>query len=288
MKINNIREQEALLEHRLPNLGNVKQSSQTWSRFPHYVPEWFLVHAFFFWNIAIRQTDKRTDEPTKMKTSPSPFGGCNKLIFFVYATFIHYVASLCEITGAKCESALDPTNSRNETHINYAWRDQHSHMRWFRLCIEADKGQWLQIIHYNDTMMSAMASQITGVFIVYSTLGLVADQRKNQSPTSLAFFAGNSEVTDEFPTQRPVTRKMFPFDDVIMKYSIYAVLSISRCHFYSNSWKKTPMARIDAEYIMHIFRITGRLCVKFTGDPWIPLTTASDTELWWLLWSAPE
>ena len=28
--------------------------------------------------------------------------------------------------------------------------------------------------------------------------------------------AGNSAVTGEFPTQMPVTRKMFPFDDVIL------------------------------------------------------------------------
>ena len=28
--------------------------------------------------------------------------------------------------------------------------------------------------------------------------------------------AGNSPITGEFPPQRPVTRKMFPFDDVIM------------------------------------------------------------------------
>ena len=31
--------------------------------------------------------------------------------------------------------------------------------------------------------------------------------------------AGNSPVTGEFPAQRPVTQKMFPFDDVIMKYT---------------------------------------------------------------------
>ena len=30
--------------------------------------------------------------------------------------------------------------------------------------------------------------------------------------------AGNSSVTVEFPTQRPVTRKQFPFDDVIMSW----------------------------------------------------------------------
>ena len=32
--------------------------------------------------------------------------------------------------------------------------------------------------------------------------------------------AGNSPGTGEFPTQRPVTRQMLPFDDVIMRYSI--------------------------------------------------------------------
>ena len=37
-----------------------------------------------------------------------------------------------------------------------------------------------------------------------------------------------------------------------------------------------------------IFRITGPLCEEFTGHRWIPPTKASDTELWWFLWSAPE
>ena len=32
--------------------------------------------------------------------------------------------------------------------------------------------------------------------------------------------AGNSLVTGEFPAQRPVTRKMFPFDDVIMFWAL--------------------------------------------------------------------
>ena len=30
------------------------------------------------------------------------------------------------------------------------------------------------------------------------------------------------------------------------------------------------------------------LCGEFTGHPWIPLTKASDAELWSFLWSAPE
>ena len=37
----------------------------------------------------------------------------------------------------------------------------------------------------------------------------------------------------------------------------------------------------------NIFRITGPLCGEFTGHRWIPLTKASDAELWCFLWSAP-
>ena len=36
-----------------------------------------------------------------------------------------------------------------------------------------------------------------------------------------------------------------------------------------------------------IFRVTGPLCGEFTGDRWIPLTKASDADLWCFLWSSP-
>ena len=38
----------------------------------------------------------------------------------------------------------------------------------------------------------------------------------------------------------------------------------------------------------NILRITGPLCGEFTGHGRIPLTKASDAELWCFLWSAPE
>ena len=56
--------------------------------------------------------------------------------------------------------------------------------------------------HYNDVIMSAMASQITGVSIVYLTVSSGSDQRKHQSFSSLAFVRGNPPVTGKFPTQR--------------------------------------------------------------------------------------
>ena len=54
--------------------------------------------------------------------------------------------------------------------------------------------------HYNDVIMSAMASQITSLTIVYSTVYSGAGQRKHHRVTGLC--AGNSPVTGEFPAQR--------------------------------------------------------------------------------------
>ena len=69
--------------------------------------------------------------------------------------------------------------------------------------------------HYDDVIVGVMASQITSLTIVYSTIYSDADQRKHQSSASLAF-AGNSPGTWEFPHKWPVTRKMSPFDHVFM------------------------------------------------------------------------
>ena len=70
----------------------------------------------------------------------------------------------------------------------------------------------VQYHHYSDVM----ASQITGVSIVYSTICSGADQRKHQSSASLAFVRGIHPWPVNSPHRGPVTRKMFPFDEVIM------------------------------------------------------------------------
>ena len=72
------------------------------------------------------------------------------------------------------------------------------------------------VTHYNDVIMSAMASQITGFSIVYFTFCSGADQRKYQSSASLAFVRGSHRWPVNAPHKGPVTRKWFPFDDVIM------------------------------------------------------------------------
>ena len=70
--------------------------------------------------------------------------------------------------------------------------------------------------HYSDVTMSANVSQITGVSIVYWTVCSGGDQRQHQSSASLAFVKGCHRSTVKSPHKGPATRKMFPFDDVIM------------------------------------------------------------------------
>ena len=70
--------------------------------------------------------------------------------------------------------------------------------------------------HYGDVIMDAIASQITSLTIVYSIVYSDADQRKHQSSASLAFVRRIHRGPVNSPHKWPVTRKMFPFDDVIM------------------------------------------------------------------------
>ena len=78
--------------------------------------------------------------------------------------------------------------------------------KWFFLGIS--RGPF----HYTDVIMGMRASQITSLAVVYSTVYSGADQRKYQSFASLAFV--RRPVNS--PHKWPVTRKMFPFDDLIM------------------------------------------------------------------------
>ena len=64
--------------------------------------------------------------------------------------------------------------------------------------------------------MGTMASQITSLTIDCSTVYSCAGQRKHQSSTSLAFVRGIHRWQVNSPHKGPVTRKMSPFDDVIM------------------------------------------------------------------------
>ena len=76
--------------------------------------------------------------------------------------------------------------------------------------------------HYGDVIMGTVASQLTNLTIIYSTFYSSADQSKHQSSASLAYVWG---MPVNSPHKWPITRKLFPFDDVIM----FRVIMITIC-----------------------------------------------------------
>ena len=111
--------------------------------------------------------------------------------------------------------------------------------------------------HYDDVIMGAMASQITSLPIVYSNVYSGADQRKHQSPRQWPLWGPVNS-----PFKWSVTRKMVPFDDVIMLFLIYGTrahdavalyeglrvwgfVSVGNCAWYLNC---DPMSEFQVQF----------------------------------------
>ena len=108
--------------------------------------------------------------------------------------------------------------------------------------------------------MGTMASQITILTIVYSTVYSGADQRKHQSSALLAFVRGIHRGPVNSPHKWPVTRKMFPFDDVIM-----TVNSSSSIELPDPNWEcsQTKLQKI------------GNKAIEYTGSYFTPVKVSS-------------
>ena len=151
--------------------------------------------------------------------------------------------------------------------------------------------------------MSVMASQIISLTIVYWIVYSGADQRKHQSSASLAFVRGIHRWPVNPPHKGPVTRSMFPFDDVVMiqhtdvswtswelildfghRLLIFLILATFRLcesgkfaisgHFLENTtgnglkfgmlvYSGHPQNRLDFDHGMLIFRTHGTNGLKF-------------------------
>ena len=85
--------------------------------------------------------------------------------------------------------------------------------------------------HYNDVIMNAMESQITGVSIVCSSVGPGENQRKHQSSASLTHWAGNSPVTGKFSAQN-----VSYAENVSIWWRHHAPVLCSEC-FEISTWK---------------------------------------------------
>ena len=82
--------------------------------------------------------------------------------------------------------------------------------------------------HYNDIIMSAMASHITGVSIVYWTVFQAQIKENIKSFASLIFVRGIHRWSVNSPQNGLVTQKMFPFDNVIMNSTLEQLMAWCR------------------------------------------------------------
>ena len=93
-------------------------------------------------------------------------------------------------------------------------------MAWHRIGDKPLPEAKVTNFHYNGVIMSTMASHQPPA-IVDSTVYSRRTSKKTSQLRVTGLCEGNSPVTGEFPAQGPETRKMFPFDDVIMSDIIY-------------------------------------------------------------------
>ena len=116
--------------------------------------------------------------------------------------------------------------------------------------------------------MGAIASKISSLTIVYSIVYSDADQRKHQSSASLAFMRGIHRGPVNSPYKWPVTRKMFPFDDVIMRYLTRLrdkLWLIDTTHLYRSYWWLS--ARLQNISIANALKILHS-CAKLSIWKW--------------------
>ena len=129
--------------------------------------------------------------------------------------------------------------------------------------------------------MSAMASQITGVTIVYPTVC----SGENQSSASLAFVRGIHRWPVNSPHKGPVMWKRFPFNDVIMSEKVEHWADrytrphgwAKGCHNvknYENIFAGPTYTMISSLTVISNFeRLRGHRCSKpFTAVPGVKVT----------------
>ena len=113
--------------------------------------------------------------------------------------------------------------------------------------------------------MTMLESQITSLTVVYSIVYSGVHQRKHQSSASLAFVREIHRGPVNFPHKWPVTRKMFPFDDVIMTqtriytYLVMMDLLLLRNDDYDHKNMRAGVCRINPIVAMTIVRLQNKV-----------------------------
>ena len=124
--------------------------------------------------------------------------------------------------------------------------------------------------------MSGMASQITRLTTVCSNVYTGAGQRKHQSSALQACVWGIHRWPGNSPHKGPVTRKMFPFDDVIMytpgTMQIRYTDILRVCSYHYKKYNCGDKTAVTSSYLHNGNSYTG----KIVSQHWItPLYTGS-------------
>ena len=120
--------------------------------------------------------------------------------------------------------------------------------------------------------MSTMTTQITSLTIVYLIVCSSLDQRRHQSSASLAVVRGIHRWPVNSPHKGPVTRKMIPYDDVIMfTNSIYLyviVINLLAPGRFDSNFKSIFLKLVIQNFsLSHCCEIALRwMTPKFTDD----------------------
>ena len=158
--------------------------------------------------------------------------------------------------------------------------------------------------------MSMVASQITSLTIVYSSTYSDAYQRKHwKSSVSLVFVRGIHRWPVNSPHKGPVTWKMFPFHDFIMKETMkdpsddeVIMKDIGKLIHYND-----VIMSAMASHIIGVLMVCSRVCFRckspcgtktqqttkkvngmpVSWDVWY-MWAHDDVELWCFLWSPSE
>ena len=140
---------------------------------------------------------------------------CTRFCFAWFCFGYIIIFGVNQISVYLCSSRLLPWHCSNHMAAPESFLDQH-YWKCFLDFEELIRTCQVSLLHYCDVIMGAMSSQITSLTVVYSTVYSDVDQRKHQSSASLAFVRGIHRRPVNSPHKWPVTRKMFPFDNVIM------------------------------------------------------------------------
>ena len=129
--------------------------------------------------------------------------------------------------------------------IAYQWSDMHRSMT-----NDVDAKYLFLLNHYSDVIMGTIASQITSLTIVYSTVYSDADHRKHQSSASLAFVWGIHRDRWIPRTKGQLRGKWFHLmTSLWVTWFLKPQLMINRVAYQWSDMHRSMMNDVDAKYL---------------------------------------